>query len=471
MAVALSPTYQSKLLTDPRYMSAVQGLQNGTSMAPVKGGWAEGVARALSAGLYSSAMKDIENDFAQKDKNNNETIQQAFDNGQALPAETKQYKDGTSIDWQARPADFNRTIQALSQNPETADLATQMLSIQAKAQIDNQMKANEPLTPFQRLQLQTENQVDAYGNIVPKYSLDRAGGLPPVGGAAAALSAPIQNPTTAAPNVQQMPVGTIQPPPMRGTPDSTPTTPAAALLAPPSGVSPPPILQKGGTVKLPRTGLPRVDIEIMAQEAKANADLQKAQAETNQNAISGAQGYLQKVGVMQSMLKQKGADSLVGPVQGSWVGKTADSFLLPENEKERERLAAQIAGMELDVAKMQLKGQGSVTENERAIARAKLNSLTDVDASSSLQKLDDLTNEAVDMLRRSGYTEDQIAQTLKQYGVSASAAVDAQKPAHVVSQPSNLQNTPQVPAIGAIMDGHRFKGGDPSKPESWEAVR
>ncbi len=30
---------------------------------------------------------------------------------------------------------------------------------------------------------------------------------------------------------------------------------------------------------------------------------------------------------------------------------------------------------------------------------------------------------------------------------------------------------PPVPAIGAVMDGYRFKGGDPSKSENWEAVK
>jgi hypothetical protein len=29
---------------------------------------------------------------------------------------------------------------------------------------------------------------------------------------------------------------------------------------------------------------------------------------------------------------------------------------------------------------------------------------------------------------------------------------------------------PKAPAVGDVMDGYRFKGGDPAKPENWEKV-
>jgi hypothetical protein len=36
---------------------------------------------------------------------------------------------------------------------------------------------------------------------------------------------------------------------------------------------------------------------------------------------------------------------------------------------------------------------------------------------------------------------------------------------------AKVKSTSGSPAVGTIEDGHRFKGGDPSKPENWEKVK
>jgi len=168
----LSPTFQQRMLTDPSYMANQSLIQNGTSMAPARGGALEAVARALTGGLAGANMRDLQTQYQGAQDSRNQAVIDALDLGKNLPAESKKYGDGTTINWNARPGSTDNVIQALAGNPETTDVATTMMGDQIKTQNDiNAMKAkqefeaNAPLTSAQK----AEQIVGVDGTVVPKY--------------------------------------------------------------------------------------------------------------------------------------------------------------------------------------------------------------------------------------------------------------------------------------------------------------
>jgi hypothetical protein len=66
-------------------------------------------------------------------------------------------------------------------------------------------------------------------------------------------------------------------------------------------------------------------------------------------------------------------------------------------------------------------------------------------------------------------------EVLEQKRISRTRALDAIKagmtPQAILAQEKALSETVGAPQVGAIVDGFRFKGGDPAKQESWEPVQ
>jgi len=97
----------------------------------------------------------------------------------------------------------------------------------------------------------------------------------------------------------------------------------------------------------------------------------------------GAKEFLSKVEQLQGALTELGSG--VGPVQSSGLGRGLGNVFGTDNEKNRQIVDALLKDLELSVAKMELKGQGQVTEAERAIARGKLPSMSNQeDANNSI---------------------------------------------------------------------------------------
>lgn len=140
-------------------------------------------------------------------------------------------------------------------------------------------------------------------------------------------------------------------------------------------------------------GMPGLGKEGNKQLDKAKADRissLKANAE-------GAQGFLRKVAKIEKTLKELGSDS--GPLQGSDTGQLLGGILNTSAQQKRDLLQSQLADLELDVAKMRLKGQGQVTDSERKIARDTLPKQKN-NPEPNLAIIGDLKQEATQILQK-----------------------------------------------------------------------
>lgn len=140
-------------LTDPRYQAAQQSAQWALSGAPAQGGWGEALARVFGGFTAGRQMNAAKEAARVEQANSQQALTDALSLGRERPAETKTYGDGTKIDWEARPANQEAMMRELYANPETAPIGMGIQGAMMEAQIANQAKANEPITPYQQAQL------------------------------------------------------------------------------------------------------------------------------------------------------------------------------------------------------------------------------------------------------------------------------------------------------------------------------
>jgi hypothetical protein len=118
---------------DPRQALAYNLMAQGASAAPVQH-WTQGAARlaqALVGGLIDNRTRE---EYEGRNKAMTGTLTEALRQMQGTPAEQKTYGDGTTINWNAVPADKNKAIQTLASNQDTAPMAFQMLGIGRQAE-------------------------------------------------------------------------------------------------------------------------------------------------------------------------------------------------------------------------------------------------------------------------------------------------------------------------------------------------
>lgn len=105
---------------------------------PTGAGWAGALNKVLAGALAGYSLnKDAEEQTARGDARN-ATMADALRAGQGQAAETKQYGDGTTIDWNERKADPKLMASILAGNRDTAPLGMQMQMSQMDTVAKNQ---------------------------------------------------------------------------------------------------------------------------------------------------------------------------------------------------------------------------------------------------------------------------------------------------------------------------------------------
>jgi hypothetical protein len=150
-------------------------------------------------------------------------------------------------------------------------------------------------------------------------------------------------------------------------------------------------------------------IEGMKKQAEetAKADVEsQVQRRTN---VEGAKSFLAKVNSLESDLRALGSGS--GPYEGGGINQYLGKLFGTESSTLRSSIDQKIKDLELDIAKMDLKGQGAITESERAIARGKLPQLTNnPDANKII--IQTLRNQAQQLIKNDGRAPDPTMPTL-----------------------------------------------------------
>lgn len=115
--------------------------------------------------------------------------------------------------------------------------------------------------------------------------------------------------------------------------------------------------------------------------------------------IEGAKGFLEKIGDIEGLLKEIGDNT--GRVQGNSLYQDAAAISNSTTQNKRDQLTAKLSDLELDVAKMKLKGQGSVSNMERQIAKSTLPRLN-LNHDANIAIVADLKNQAQRILNSNG---------------------------------------------------------------------
>lgn len=121
--------------------------------------------------------------------------------------------------------------------------------------------------------------------------------------------------------------------------------------------------------------------------------------------VSGAIGFLQKVQTANEALGTM-TNNEFGPLEGgegfipSIIRYGVPQRFAGADTGKQDRFAGTMANLELDVAKMKLKGDGPITEGERGIAKATLGGLAVRDKATQQQILMDTSREALGILER-----------------------------------------------------------------------
>jgi hypothetical protein len=275
--------------------------------------------------------------------------------------------------------DRTALLNVMAQNPETANAAASAMlaATGPKAQDWQVMPA----------------QTDSYGRPMPARMFNKHTGevreAPTVSGQQTVAPTPAQGPAQALAMPEQ------------------PTTSSQA----PASSPPQPGMQYGMPVpKAPEGYVHRQDANGFQYRdgqpvfvPKAELDTEAKKRETNQDQIrtnaQGADAFLRGLGRLQERT-DTAPEGTFGPISASETNQTLNRMFgtNADRQQSRDMVGQSLKDLELSVAQMRMKGQGAITESERAIARGTLPSL---DKPIETQKaiLKGLEDEAVQRLR------------------------------------------------------------------------
>lgn len=172
---------KSLYVDDPRAQMAQLAIQQGSNMAPAQGGWGEALARAFQGGMGGYMQGQIKKDVDAREAAKAQTMATALEVGRDMPAESKTYGDGTTINFDARNGN-EAMINALGSNPDTAPIGmavqASMMDNQlaqnqefAKMKLANELKSSEPMTPYQQAQIGIDQQKLSQGSNGISYTM------------------------------------------------------------------------------------------------------------------------------------------------------------------------------------------------------------------------------------------------------------------------------------------------------------
>lgn len=186
------------------------------------------------------------------------------------------------------------------------------------------------------------------------------------------------------------------------------------------------------------------------EREKVRARSEEENAADLRGKAQGARNFLTKVKRVEDFIRNNPASAdLFGPIQGSEANRFLGSAFGTTAERQRTQLKAMLRDLELDVARFKLKGQGQVTEAERAIARDTLPQLTNPDPESALAIIQGLKAEANDLIGQGG---EPVPIPVPTFNVTPQGQVTPAQP------PINAQTAPPVPGATQLDVG---PGADP----------
>jgi hypothetical protein len=193
------------------------------------------------------------------------------------------------------------------------------------------------------------------------------------------------------------------------------------------------------------------------------------------DARTNAQGALSTISTVNRLNDALDAGVMAGPgTSFRQFGLQVGSMLGVAGKDAQEKLIntrqaiQSLAQLELDAAQ-QMKGQGQITEAERSIIRRAASG--DIDSMTAGE------------LRLLGGVLDRTARSkIEAYNSQVEPLMSAPETAGIapflrVTPPEGIQRKPTpttpmaAPQKGQVVDGYRFKGGNPSDPKNWEQTR